>query len=274
MRGRGAILQWAQQPPTKDDIAAARAQFERALEIDPKGVDALVGSATTYLFEYSFGWTDPETDYDARILGQLDRSIALARDNAPAYGLKCMYLNLTLRPHDALRAAHAGLAVTSNYAYLFAGRAAAETYLGQLEQAKSDVHEAMRLSPRDPRISQWRNYLADAELGLGRLDAAIDEASTAIDTGYRVFYSYLNLAAAHARKGDMDRAKAPLAEALRLNPKLSVKWLIGAAGSAARVRRSAQSWAAGRMSENREREAKKTTLASPWPRSARYIRKR
>jgi tetratricopeptide (TPR) repeat protein len=225
MRGRAALLQWARQPPTKDDLLAVRALFERALEIDPKDVDALVGSAATYLFEYIFGWTDPETDYDAKILGQADRSIALARDNAWAYGVKSVYLNMTLRPSDALRVANAGLALNSNNAYLFAQRAIAENYSRQFEQAKSDVEQAMRLSPRDPRIGTWHNLMADAELGLGHLDAAIDEANKAIDAGWRVFYSYLNLAAAHAMKGDMDRAKTPLAEARRLNPKLSVKWL-------------------------------------------------
>jgi tetratricopeptide (TPR) repeat protein len=97
--------------------------------------------------------------------------------------------------------------------------------LGQFEQAKSDVQQAMRLSPRDPRLSQWHNFLADAELGLGHLDAAIDDANKAIDTGYRVFYSYLNLAAARALKGDIDQAKTALAKARRHNPKLSVKWL-------------------------------------------------
>src|SRR5271166_6328659 len=44
-------------------------------------------------------------------------------------------------------------------------------------------------------------------------------------TGYRVFYSYLNLAVGHAFKGEMDEAKTALDEALRLNAKLSVKWL-------------------------------------------------
>jgi adenylate cyclase len=225
MRGRGALIRWAQQAPAKDDLVAVRALFERALEIDPKDVDALVGSATTYLAEYSYGWTDPESDYDAKILGQADRAIALASDNTWAYSVKSTYLNLSLRPNDALRVANAGIAINSNYAYLFAGRAAAECYLGQFEQAKSDVQQAMRLSPRDPRLSQWHNFLADAELGLGHLDAAIDDANKAIDAGYRVFYSYLNLAAAHALKGDMDRARVPLAEARRHNPKLSVKWL-------------------------------------------------
>ena len=83
----------------------------------------------------------------------------------------------------------------------------------------------MRLSPRDPALSQWHNFLADAEIGLGNLNAAIEEANEAIDGGYRVFYAYLNLAAAHSLKGDMDEARAALAEARRINPKLSIKWL-------------------------------------------------
>jgi adenylate cyclase len=225
MRGRGAIMLWVQQPPTKDELLAVRALFERALQIDPKETDALVGSAHTYMVEHAYGWADPKTDYDAKILGQADRAIALARDNAWAYGVKSVYLHTSLRPSEALRVANAGLAVNSNHAWLFAWRASAETYLGQFEQAKSDVQQAMRLSPRDPRIGAWHNFLADAELGLGHLDAGIEEATKAIDAGYRILYSDLNLAAAHALKGDIDRAKAPLGEARRLNPKLSVKWL-------------------------------------------------
>jgi hypothetical protein len=57
---------------------------------------------------------------------------------------------------------------------------------------------------------------------IGNLNAAIED-SKAIDGGYRVFYAYLNLAAAHALKGDIDEAKTALAEARRLNPKLSIK---------------------------------------------------
>ena len=36
---------------------------------------------------------------------------------------------------------------------------------------------------RRPRTGQFHNWLADAELGLGNLDTAIDEASKAIDAG-------------------------------------------------------------------------------------------
>ena len=38
--------------------------------------------------------------------------------------------------------------------------------------------------------------------------------------------SYLELAAAYALSGKMDEAKAALAEARRINPDLTVKWMI------------------------------------------------
>ena len=43
MRGRAAMNDWAQQPPTKDTLFALRAWFDRALEIDPNDADALAG---------------------------------------------------------------------------------------------------------------------------------------------------------------------------------------------------------------------------------------
>jgi adenylate cyclase len=227
MRGRAAMFQWAQQQPTKDSLLAVRSWFDRALEIDPNDADALAGEANTYMAEYAYGWTNPETDYDPKILGQADRAIALARDNTWAYTVKSVYLNISHRPNDALRVANAALAINPNNAYLYGMRSTAETYLRQFEQARSDVEQAMRLSRRDPSTGQFHNWLADAELGLGHFDTAIDEANKAIDAGYRNWYSYLNLAAAHALKGDIDQAKAPLAEARCLNPKLTVKWLVG-----------------------------------------------
>jgi tetratricopeptide (TPR) repeat protein len=85
----------------------------------------------------------------------------------------------------------------------------------------------MRLSPRDPRMGLWHDYMAWAEQGLGHFDAAIEEANKAIDAGFKVFYPYLDLAIAHAIKSEIDEAKTALTEARRLNPELSVKWLMG-----------------------------------------------
>ena len=116
MRGRAAMIQWTQKQPTKDSLVAVRAWFDRALEIDPNDADALAGEATTYLAEYTYGWTNPETDYDAKILGPVDRSIALASDNMLAYTTKSVYLAMSLRPNDALRVADTGLVINPNSA--------------------------------------------------------------------------------------------------------------------------------------------------------------
>jgi hypothetical protein len=40
-------------------------------------------------------------------------------------------------------------------------------------------------------------------------------------------HTFVYLAAAHALKGDIDEAKTAFTKARRLNPKLSVKWLMG-----------------------------------------------
>ena len=72
----------------------------------------------------------------------------------------------------------------------------------------------------------YHDLMANAELGLGHFDAAIEEDNKAIDAEYKVFWPYLNFATAHVLKGEMDDAKTAVAEALRLNPKLSIKFLL------------------------------------------------
>jgi tetratricopeptide (TPR) repeat protein len=58
------------------------------------------------------------------------------------------------------------------------------------------------------------------------LNEAIDQYRQAIGSGYSSFFAYTNLAAAYAQAGKMDEAKTTLTEARRLNPKLTVKWMV------------------------------------------------
>jgi adenylate cyclase len=223
-----AMRGWALLPlslPSKEQVDAARPLFEQALKIDPDNSEALAGKAQTTCFEYVYA-PKADTDYDAAILDLVDRAIALDRGNIHAYRTKGQYLALSGRPEDAVRAFDAGLAIDPNAAELLALRGNAEDYLGRFEQAKSDIQQAMLLSPRDPAMGQWFNLRADPELGLGRFDEALEDSKKAIEGGHRVFYTYLNLATAYAFKGEMDEAKAAMAEARRLKPDLSIKWLL------------------------------------------------
>jgi tetratricopeptide (TPR) repeat protein len=199
--------------------------FEQALKIDPNETDALEGDVYAYLLEYARGWTTTGTDYEAKILGQADRAIALAPDNVWAYYVKSLFLVDTQRVNEGLSAADAGLAINPDDPPLHRARGFAENALGHYEQAISDVQQAMRLSPRDPRIGLWLVDWGNAELGLGHLDAAIDKYHKAIDAGWRAYQPYRGLAAAYALAGKMEEATSALAQARRLNPELTVKWL-------------------------------------------------
>ena len=141
MRGQ-ALLQ--QTTVTKESNDAARALFEQALKIDPNYAAALAGNAITYMIDFAYGWANAQTDYDAKILAQADRAIALASDNWRAYYAKSSYLFLSHRADEAVGVADAGLAVDPNLAPVYGARGVAETSLGRFEQAKSDLREAMR----------------------------------------------------------------------------------------------------------------------------------
>ena len=225
MRGL-ALLELYGGNPTKDENNATLALFEQALKIDPNDADALAGKAECYMLEYYF-FPNLETDCDAKVINQADRAILLAPDAVRAYAAKSAYLYFSHRAGESLRTANAGLAINPSYAALYGARSTAESSLRQFEQAKSDAQQAMRLSPRDPLIGLFHVRLGNAELGLGHFDAAIEEYQNAIDSGYRPFFAYTNLAAAYAHAGKMEEAKTAVAEARRLNPKLTVKWVIG-----------------------------------------------
>jgi len=227
MRGWATMWQSYPQPPKekRDSHYAALALFDQALKADPNDADALAGEAFTHMALFTFGETGAEANLDAKIIDPADRAIALAPDDMRAYVAKSFYLAVTGRAAEALRSADSGLTINPNSAPLLDARTLAEIVLGRFEQAKSDSERAMQLSPRDPEIPNRLMNLGMAELGLGHFDAAVVEFQKAIDAGDHSFIPHANLSAAYALAGKTDKAKSALADARRLNPNLTVKWL-------------------------------------------------
>ena len=224
MRGLALYNEQSFQP-SKEKNDASRAFYEQALAIDPNNAAAIAGLAGTYFLEYIFGYGNPGTDYDAKILGQADRAIALAPNYSPTYTTKAVYLAMSRRRFDeAVRVADAGLAVNPNDSILYGARANPEISLGRFDEAKSDVQQAMRLSPHDPLILIYQTQLGDIEIGTGRPEAAIVEYRKSLDAGDHHYWNYANLAASYALLGKMDEAKPFVAETLRLNPSFTIKW--------------------------------------------------
>ncbi len=96
--------------------------------------------------------------------------------------------------------------------------------LGRYEQGLSHLEQAIRISPRDANIGQWRAQMGRELLGMRRYEAAVEEGLKAIDSGYGNMIGYADLAASYSASGNVEQAKAALAQAKKLAPQISLAW--------------------------------------------------
>lgn len=89
-----------------------------------------------------------------------------------------------------------------------------------LESAIEDCRKALELRPETP---SYLDSLGMALLRLGKLDEAADAYGRAL-AKTRLAPSLMGRAIIHARKGDLERAKADRAEALKLNPDIELEF--------------------------------------------------
>ena len=218
------------QPVTKANRYEARDLFEQALTLDPTDADALAGAAFVDSSDYVFGWSDQSVDLYARAMQRANQALLLNPDQPYAHYVKTDLIVFKAKPNDAAAAneiiaeAEATLRADPSFARAYLPMAAGEMLLGRNEQAISYLEQAMRISPRDSSLGIWHTNLGRALLALRRYDAAIQEGLKAIDSGYRTVLTYAGLAAFYAAADKAPEAKAALAEAMKLNPKLSVAW--------------------------------------------------
>ena len=223
---------WAlfNQPPAKGNRLEARDLFEQALNLDPANADALAGAAFVDVQDYTYGWSNQSVDLYARAMQRANQALLLDPDQATAHYVKARLIMTKAKPNDAASAneviaeAEASLRADPSFAGAYWAMAVGEQLLGRYEQSMSDLEQAMRISPRDAGIGLWRVEMGRDLLALRRYEAAVQEGLKAIDSEYRTAISYASLAAFYAAADKTPEAKATLAEAMKLNPKLSVAW--------------------------------------------------
>src|SRR5262249_24081177 len=147
--------------------------FAAALQHDDRNVDALNGLAVTYTQEAS-----PFTSANRAELVRLaepiiTKALALAPDSPLVHFNRAQLLELTA-PDQALRECELAINLNPNFAQARAFAGLLKLFLGRAEETEEGVSDAIRLSPRDPRMGHWLFFIGAADLYLGRLDQAID----------------------------------------------------------------------------------------------------
>jgi TolB-like protein/class 3 adenylate cyclase len=215
-----ALQGWAAvyKPTTPETREDARRLFERALELDPHTLRAVIGLALT-LANLVINGQSPNPAEDLHRADTLSQqAVRLDPNSSAAHAQRARVLQAQRRQHEAAEEYRVALQINGNIptTTLFLGETL--VFTGKSEQAIALFDRAIELSPRDPGIGTWQFQMGRAMILLRRDDEALAWLSKSVATNPRLAYGQLYYAAIMAIKGDLSAAQAALATAGRLNP--------------------------------------------------------
>jgi adenylate cyclase len=217
MRGRA----WSYRPYSAETWQEAQSAFERALEIDPRSVEARVDLASVLGGRLADGWNNSRQQDPAR--AELLLREALERDagRSTAHFAMGVLRRMQNRSSEAQREFETAIALDPNDARAFYQLGVTLMFLGRPEEGIPYLRKAIRLDPDNPDVTNHYWALGTCHLLLGQVDEAIDILGKARAANSRIWYPHLYLAGAFGLGGDVDAAKDALAESLKLKPEIN-----------------------------------------------------
>jgi TolB-like protein/DNA-binding winged helix-turn-helix (wHTH) protein len=211
-RGRAEIY----KPASRQNFAKAIAEFEQALAIDPRSVEAqsrLAVALTSRVLDDMSDTNESDLERASRLTEQ---ALAAAPDSPLAHFAKGQLLRAQHRCEAAVPEYETVLAADRNALSSIGNIGRCEIYLGQLDDGVALEEEAIRLSPHDPFLGIWYFRIGQARLLQSHVDEAIRWLEKARHENSAYPFVPAWLAAAYGLKGDLPHAAAELAEARRL----------------------------------------------------------
>jgi adenylate cyclase len=212
---------WWHRPSTLSARQEARRAFDQALEMDPDSIGAKIGLAATITQILVEGWSK-SFDQDQELAERLLHEV-LDRDSH--HPMARVVMGLLRRVQNRLGEAQAEVEMAI---ILDRNNELALKQLGQILLFQGDplagiphLEKAIRLNPRGPNLYSIQWPLGQCHLLLGHVDEAIDLFRKACAASPRAYYLHLNLAGALGLRGELNEARAALADALRLKPEVN-----------------------------------------------------
>jgi adenylate cyclase len=210
---------------TAQDYAEARLQFERAVALDPRFATALGALALTNLWEVALGVSDAPDQKVEAALGTARRAVALdPRDAVAHVGLAWAQL-MTGDLQNALDSSRRATDLNPSMPEAWAWRGWAQLLAGDPEACIAASERARRLSPQGPTVAQVEDNLAMAFFEARRFEAGLEAARrlVALRPGYVWAYAYVAMNA--VALGRLDEARAAIADARHVQPKVSLEMI-------------------------------------------------
>ena len=213
---------WWHRPRSATTMQEAQRAFERALEIDPRSVDARVGLARVLTVNLQGHFAPRASTAVQREGMRAERLLLEAIESDPNNPRARSTMGRLRRIQNRLAEARiefeTAIALDPNDSFSHVQLAVTLLYSGEPGAAVPEAETALRLSPRDPQL--WGYYwpLGWARLLLNEVDAAIDMLTRSRAANPRNWHTHFVLSAALGCKGNLDAAKTALVEVLKLNP--------------------------------------------------------
>ena len=213
---------WAQWYRPRSIVNSQQAQqtFEQALALDPRSVDARVGLATILATTVSNGWSSSIGQDEARAEQLLFDALERDANSSLAHYAMGMLRRVQNRLVDSHTEMEAAVALDRNSTWAVLNLGEVLMWLGQPQAGIPYIEKAIRLNPYDPNMGIFYFALGQCHLLLGHADDAITFFGRARSANPRLWYIHLWLAGALGLKGNLDEAKAALAESVKLNPEI------------------------------------------------------
>jgi adenylate cyclase len=221
LKGRTLYLNFA-----RHTHAQARAEFERALEINPVFTPALVMNGYALTDQARFGWEEDRTATYQAALDCAARALVADPGCGEAYTTIGYVRTFQRRHEEAVAAAEKAIALSPSGADAYHMSGMYHGYAGNFQKAALYEEQAQRLSPIDFNVSMVDE--ARARFHLGDFTAARDTALRVLKAKPRWLTAQTLLVAALWNLGSEGEARGIARELLVRHPGFSVgRWALG-----------------------------------------------
>jgi len=207
----------ALKPASRVIHAQRIGMLEYALALDPRSAEAQSLLADALAHRVLDRLTDAAAADMARAVTLVDRALAASPRSPTAHLAKGIVLRALDRCEEAIPECETALAINPNSAGALDNLADCKLLTGSLEDAITLAQQAIRLSPRDPRIGYFYIRIGHTHLLQSCPDKAIPWLERARGAVPEIPFVHALLASAHGLKGDIGRATVELAKARRLS---------------------------------------------------------
>jgi TolB-like protein/class 3 adenylate cyclase len=220
LRGRAA----ANKVATRGTRAEAISMYERALALDPRYAEAQSAVAGALTGRAMDGTADSAAADIARAEGLADQALAESPHRPFAHYAKgqvlraqAQVLRVQGRCEEAIPEYETAIALNRNSVFPITALGWCKFLTGSMEEVIPRIEQAIRLSPRDPAIPIWYQWIGNVHLLQSHIDEAIVwlEKARNANPAHPLIRGWL--ASAYGLKGETEHAAAGLAEARKLS---------------------------------------------------------